>query len=107
MSITTRILKAVNCTLENQSSEAETPYKPGPNGTKQPNLKSALQSLQKALDIRIKCSGEGHQRTADCYYELGKTQHDLGQLNEALESKQRALDIRIKGQSAKTARHAH
>ena len=96
MSITTRILKAVNCTLENQSSGAQTPYKLRPNGAKEKNLESALQSHQRALDIRIKYSGEEHQRTADCYYTLGITQHNMGDFKAALQSKQRALEIRIK-----------
>ena len=60
------------------------------------NFKAALQSKQRALEIRIKLFGEEHQSTADCYYELGITQHEMGDFKAALQSNQRALEIRIK-----------
>ena len=60
------------------------------------DFKAALQSEQRALEIRIKLFGEEHQSTADCYYELGKTQHKMGDFKLALQLEQRALEIRIK-----------
>ena len=56
----------------------------------------ALQSHQRALDIRVKLLGEEHPDTAESYFNLGVTQHALGNLSSALQSKQRALDIRVK-----------
>ena len=58
--------------------------------------KAALQSHQRALEIRIKLFEEGHERTADCYFSLGVTQHEMKDYKAALQSKQRALEIRFK-----------
>ena len=60
------------------------------------DLTSAFQSMQRALDIRLKLFGEEHAATADSYRELGITQHKLGDLKSAFQSNQRALDIRLK-----------
>ena len=60
------------------------------------DFKAAVQSKQRALEIRIKLFGEEHQSTADCYYSLGITQHKIGDFKAAVQSKQRALEIRIK-----------
>ena len=60
------------------------------------DFKAALQSKQRALDIRINLFGEEHQSTADCYDSLGITQHELGDFKAALQSYQRAVEIRIK-----------
>ena len=60
------------------------------------DFKAALQSEQRALEIRIKLFEEGHQSTADCYYELGIIQDKLGDFKAALQSKRRAVEIRIK-----------
>ncbi|XP_068751504.1 uncharacterized protein [Montipora capricornis] len=57
---------------------------------------SALQSDQRALDVRRKLLGEDHASTADSYHSLGVTQHSLGDFTSALHSFQRALDVRIK-----------
>ncbi|XP_068751287.1 uncharacterized protein [Montipora capricornis] len=57
---------------------------------------SALQSAQRALDVRIKLFGEDHAETADIYHSLGVTQHSLGDFTSALQSDKRALDVRIK-----------
>ena len=57
---------------------------------------SALQSAQRALDIRRKLFGEEHSSTADSYDLLGVTQHQLGDFSSALQSAQRALDIKRK-----------
>ena len=57
---------------------------------------SALQSKQRALDIRVKLFGEEHADTAQSYFDLGVTQHALGNFSSALQSQQRALDIRVK-----------
>ena len=55
----------------------------------------AVQSEQRALDIRLQLFGEEHSSTADSYHSLGITQHELGDFISALQSKQRALDIRL------------
>ena len=60
------------------------------------DFKAALQSKQRALEIRIKLFGKEHESTADCYYSLGITQCELGDFKAALQSHQRALGIRIK-----------
>ncbi|XP_068752729.1 LOW QUALITY PROTEIN: uncharacterized protein [Montipora capricornis] len=57
---------------------------------------SAVQSMQQALDLRIKLFGEDHTSVAKSYHSLGVTQHSLGDFTSALQSKQRALDVRIK-----------
>ncbi|XP_020612424.1 uncharacterized protein LOC110050800 [Orbicella faveolata] len=62
----------------------------------QGDFSSALQSVQHALDIRLKVLGEDHSITADSYHSLGITQHKQGNFFLALQSKQRALDIRHK-----------
>ena len=59
-------------------------------------MSSALQSKQRALDIRVKLFGEEHPDTAQSYLNLGVTQHALGNFSSALQSKQRSLDIRVK-----------
>jgi len=60
------------------------------------DFSSALQSKQRALDIRFKLFGEEHPGTADSYHTLGDSQHALGDLSSALQCKQRALEIRLK-----------
>ena len=60
------------------------------------DFNSALQSDQRALDIRVKLFGEEHSDTAQSYYSLGVTQHALGDFTSAHHSHQRALDIRVK-----------
>ena len=57
---------------------------------------SALQSHQRALEIRVKVLGEEHPDTAKSYFNLGITQHASGDFLSALQSKQRALEIRVK-----------
>ena len=42
------------------------------------NLSSALQSKQRALDIRVKLFGEEHPDTAQSYLNLAETKHALG-----------------------------
>ena len=59
-------------------------------------MSSALQSKQRALDIRVKLFGEEHPDTAQSYLTLGVTQYALGNISSALQSNQRALDIRVK-----------
>ena len=60
------------------------------------NFLSALQSDQRALDIRVKLFGEEHPDTAQSYFNLGVTQYALGNFSSALQSDQRTLDIRVK-----------
>ena len=57
---------------------------------------SALQSDQRALDIRVELFREEHPDTAQSYFNLGLTHHVLGNFSSALQSRQRALDIRVK-----------
>ena len=57
---------------------------------------SALQSKERALDIRVKVFGEEHPDTAEYYLSLGVTQFTSGDVLSALQSFQRALEIRIK-----------
>ena len=59
------------------------------------NYSEALQSKQRALDIRVKLFGEEHLETAECFHSLGLTQHELGDFTSAVQSHQRALDIRV------------
>ena len=47
---------------------------------------SALQSKQRALDIRVKLFGEEDPETAESYGSLGVTQHDSGDILSALQS---------------------
>ena len=56
----------------------------------------ALQSKQRALDIRLRLFGEEHPSTADSHYSLGVTQHEAGDIDAARKSQQRAFDIRLK-----------
>ena len=81
---------------EEHSSTADSYHTLGVTQHDLGEFNSALESKQRALDIRRKLFGEDHRNTADSYHTLGVTQHDLGDLNSALESKQRALDIRRK-----------
>ena len=55
---------------------------------------SALQSDQRALNIRLNLFGEEHSDTAESYVYLGVTQHSSGDFLSALQSSQRALDIK-------------
>ena len=60
------------------------------------DFNAAVQSSQRALNIRIKLFGEEHQSTADCYRFLGKAQHELGDYKAAAQSTERWQDIRNK-----------
>ena len=53
---------------------------------------SALQSDQRALDIRVRLFGEEHPDTAECYVSLGLTEHASGDFLSGLQSHQRALN---------------
>jgi len=79
-----------------QTSTADSTHSLGNTQHELADFSSALQSAQRALDIRRKLFGEEHSSTADGYYLLGVTQHELGDFSSALQSKQRALDIRRK-----------
>ena len=48
-------------------------------------------SVQHALDIRLKLFRKEHANTADSYHNLGATQHSLGDFHAALGSHQHAL----------------
>ena len=48
------------------------------------DLTSALQSHQRALDIRLEMFGEKHEKTADSYHELGTTQWKMDDLASTL-----------------------
>ena len=60
------------------------------------DYEAALQSSQRALDIRIKLFGEEDESTADSYMHLAVTQHKMHDYHAALQSKQRALAICMK-----------
>ena len=60
------------------------------------DYKAALQSHQRALEIRIKLFGDEHERTADSYRELGVTQLQMRDYKAAHQSEQHAIVIRIK-----------
>ena len=47
---------------------------------------SALQSKQRALEIRVKLFGEEHLDTARSYFSLAVTQHDSGDCLSELQS---------------------
>ena len=81
-------------TTSDHFSTGDSYYMLGATQFKQGDFPSALQSLQRALDIRRKRLGEEHSSTADSYYSLGETQHAQGDLSSALTSTNRALDIR-------------
>ena len=60
------------------------------------NYSQAVQSAQRALNIRLELFGEEHASTADSYHLLGVAQHDQNDFSSALQSAGRALDIRRK-----------
>jgi tetratricopeptide (TPR) repeat protein len=60
------------------------------------DYKSALQSHQHALQIRLKLFGEDHSDTAASYNNIGVVQYEMKDYMSALESKQKALQIRLK-----------
>jgi tetratricopeptide (TPR) repeat protein len=59
------------------------------------DYKSALESKQKALQIRLKLYGEDHSDTARSYNYIGVTQNEMKDYKLALESYQHALQIRL------------
>ena len=81
---------------EDHASTAESYHSLGVTQHSFGDFSSALQSDQRALDVRIKLFGEDHAITAESYHSLGETQHSLGDFISALHSFQRALDVRIK-----------
>ena len=60
------------------------------------DYKSALQSFQNALAIRINLFGVEHEKTAQSYRKLGLVQHNMCDYKAALQSHHCALTIRIK-----------
>ena len=63
------------------------------------DYKTAIQSHQQALQIRLKLFGENHADTARSYREIGLTQHSKHTMDDyksALESYQQALIIKLK-----------
>ena len=81
---------------EEHSSTADSYHTLGVTQDDLGEFNSALESKQRALDIRRKLFGEDHPNTADSYHTLGLTQNNLGDFKSALGSHQRALDIRRK-----------
>ena len=81
---------------QKHASTADSYHSLGDTQHAQGDFSSALQSAQRALDIRLKLFGEEHASTADSYHSLGDTQHAQGDFSSALQSAQRALDIRLK-----------
>ena len=60
------------------------------------DYKSALQSHQRALNIRLKLHGDVHPDIADSYIAIGVTQREMKDYVSALQSNQQALNIRLK-----------
>ncbi len=60
------------------------------------DYKSALESHQHALQIRLKLFGKDHSDTARGYHEIGVTQSNLKDYKSSIESYQHALHIRLK-----------
>ena len=56
---------------------------------------SALESLQRALDIQLRVDEENHPDTANIYNNIGIAQQGLQDFTSAFESHQRALNIRV------------
>ena len=78
---------------EDHASTADSYHSLGVTQHSLGDFTSALQSHQRALDVRIKLLGEDHASTADSYHELGVTQNSLGDFTSALQSHQRALEM--------------
>ena len=58
------------------------------------DFKSALQSKERALEIRRELFGEKHSLTGDNYGSLAVAQHEMKDFKSALQSDQHALEIR-------------
>ena len=56
------------------------------------DLKGALDSLQRAVNMRSNLLGD-HKETASSYYWLGLVQRDIGDLKGALDSLERATNM--------------
>ena len=80
---------------EEHASTANSYFELGITQHKLGDLTSALQSKQRAFDIRLKLFGEEHGSTVNSYFDLGIIQHELGDRTSALQSKNRGLDIRL------------
>ena len=92
----TAVKQCKRCFEEEHPSTADSYYELGVTQHELGDFNSALESQQRALDIRLKLFGEDHPSTEDSHHSLGITHHELGDFHSALESKQRALDIQRK-----------
>ena len=63
---------------EDHASTAESYHSLGVTQHSFSDFTSAMQSAQRALDVRIKLFGEDHASTGESYHSLGATQHWLG-----------------------------
>ena len=81
---------------EEHSNTADSYQLLGDAQHEQGDFSAALQSKQRALNIKLQLFGEHHSSTADSYHSLGDTQHAQGDFTSAIQSTQRALDIRHK-----------
>jgi len=69
---------------EEHSSTAESYHSLGLTQHAQGEFSTALESTQRALDIKLKLFGEEHSTTADSYHSLGDTHHEQGDFSAAL-----------------------
>ena len=60
------------------------------------DFNAALDSVQHALNIRLKLFGEEHASIADCYHSLGIIHYSREDFNAAVDSEHQALNIRLK-----------
>ena len=69
----------------------------------------ALESFQKALDVRLELYGRQHPTIADTYIEIGIAQNNMEDYSSALESHQCALEIRkeLHGEEHKTTAESY
>ena len=69
----------------------------------------ALESFQKALDVRLELYGRQHPTIADTYIEIGIAQDNMEDYSSALESHQCALEIRkeLYGEEHKTTAESY
>ena len=68
---------------------------------------AALDSVQYALNIRLKLFGEEHASIADCRHTLSIIHYSLEDFNAALDSEHQALNIRLKLYGEEHASTAH
>ena len=76
-----RLISGLNSLENNTQPQLTVIIHSGVTQHKQNDFSSALQSTQRALEIRLKLFGEQHSSTAESYHSLGVTQHEQGDFN--------------------------